>query len=690
MAEAAYWTGRYLERAEDMARVIAVHSETHFDLPVGEDVGWGPLLMIAGLQGTFDGPMESGLHVHGAVSASQESRIVRFLLTDRDNPSSILASLDAARSNLRTARSVVPREVWEVCNDLWLTLVRKPAGESPARSNMPETPIGQERDDRIWALRKVIAGCEHLNGVVWGTMQRDEALTFVRLGQQLERVDLTSRVLGVRAESLICSDKGATDDPCVEVRRTAVLRSLAAYQPFRRSTWTSMPTPWVAAGRGPNRRSEGLSMVHFVLHDGHFPRSVASCIGEALELAKSLPRNEQTVAAVNDSSMLLGEHAGRNMTSGELSAFSRELQAAVAAVHENILATYFPAGMSNSLHDPGSKADQANQGDCDEPTRTRIGVESTPRARVGDTIGPEMGKRIYRVRHTTTYEYEAPVEQSYNEAHLRPRDTEFQRCLHHALEVVPSVSAWSEHVDLYGNVVASFVVGGGFRVMRVTATSDVEVSTPATRKMTSGPPWETARMLVDADRLPQSRDARPFRMPSRLIPTSSKLAEYTAVSFIPGRPIVSATLDLCGRIHRDFAYDPGFTSVTTPLMEVFEHRRGVCQDFAHLAVGCLRSTGLAARYVSGYLETLPPPEAERRLGADASHAWASVFLPGWGWFDIDPTNNQVADDTYVTVAWGRDYQDVSPLRGSVEGGGSSHTLDVEVNVSRLNVQTAQS
>ncbi len=251
------------------------------------------------------------------------------------------------------------------------------------------------------------------------------------------------------------------------------------------------------------------------------------------------------------------------------------------------------------------------------------------------------------------------------------------------IEVDPPQSSWSEHLDVFGNTVAGFVVRGGFEHLTITATSRVLVADGEAPAVPGGPPWETARRLIDADRLPASADARRFRTPSRLVPGSPALAEYAAASFPPGRALVEGTLDLSSRIHRDFLYDPGFTSVTTPLLEMFEARRGVCQDFAHLAVGCLRSLGLAARYVSGYLETRPPPGQERLVGADASHAWASVYIPGWGWFDIDPTNDQIARDSYVTVGWGRDYWDVSPLRGSVEGGGGSHTLEVEVDVDRL-------
>jgi transglutaminase-like putative cysteine protease len=148
--------------------------------------------------------------------------------------------------------------------------------------------------------------------------------------------------------------------------------------------------------------------------------------------------------------------------------------------------------------------------------------------------------------------------------------------------------------------------------------------------------------------------------------------------------VLESASDLTSRIYREFAYEPGATSVTTPLLEVFEHRRGVCQDFAHLMIACVRSIGLAARYVSGYIETPPPSERDALVGSNASHAWAAVYLPGWGWVDFDPTNNQTATSSYVTTAWGRDYWDVSPLRGSVEGGGGSHRLHVSVEVERIN------
>ncbi len=283
--------------------------------------------------------------------------------------------------------------------------------------------------------------------------------------------------------------------------------------------------------------------------------------------------------------------------------------------------------------------------------------------------------------HTTTYEYDAPVEQSYNEAHLRPRNTEYQECLAYELVVDPAPTSRFESVDPFGNSVTTFIVQGGFDRLSVTATSDVVVS-PSPRPPT-GPPWESVRTMLEIDRQPSARDARRCRAPSRLVPTSTALAEFAQISFQPGRSLVESVQDLTDRIFTEFHYEPGFTSISTPLLEVFEQRRGVCQDFAHLMIGCIRSLGLAARYVSGYIETVPAPGQERLIGADASHAWASVYLPGWGWIDVDPTNDQFVAESYIITAWGRDYWDVSPLRGSVEGGGGSHRLDVAVDVTRV-------
>ena len=294
---------------------------------------------------------------------------------------------------------------------------------------------------------------------------------------------------------------------------------------------------------------------------------------------------------------------------------------------------------------------------------------------------------MYRIVHRTSYRYNAPVSRCRNEAHLRPRDTDRQQCLSSELIVEPTPTSWTERTDFFGNPVVAFAVDGPFDQLSVVSTSSVSVSgrepLPAT-----GPAWEQARDRLAADLSPEMLAAREFCFESPLVSTGRVVREYAEPSFVEGAPLVDAVTALTERIHADFVYDPGFTTVTTPVDEVLRHRRGVCQDFAHLAVGCVRSMGLAARYVSGYLETAPPPGEERLVGADASHAWLSVFVPGWGWLDLDPTNDKIVGPTYVTTAWGRDYADVSPLKGIVFGGGGSHSLDVAVDVRQVPPGTA--
>jgi transglutaminase-like putative cysteine protease len=196
---------------------------------------------------------------------------------------------------------------------------------------------------------------------------------------------------------------------------------------------------------------------------------------------------------------------------------------------------------------------------------------------------------------------------------------------------------------------------------------------------TQTPPWEEVRDQLARDRSPAWLDAFQFTFDSRYVLAAARYADYAANSFTPGRPILEAALDLTRRIHKAFVYDPRATTLATPVAEVFEKRRGVCQDFAHLMLACLRSLGLAVRYVSGYLSTVPPPGKERLVGADATHAWVSVFCGLGGWIDLDPTNDQIPADRHVLLAWGRDYDDVSPLKGVILGGGQ-HVVKVSVDV----------
>lgn len=285
----------------------------------------------------------------------------------------------------------------------------------------------------------------------------------------------------------------------------------------------------------------------------------------------------------------------------------------------------------------------------------------------------------YRVVHTTSYEYSQPVSLCHNEAHLSPRDCEYQRRLRHQLRIDPLPEVRTQREDYFGNTVAYFAVQEAHQQLTVTATSEVEFLPLARVEEADSPPWDQVRDRLMGDAGPEALAAREFLLDSPMVANSAALAEYARASFSPGRPLLQAARELMERIHSDFVYDPHFTTVATPLSEVMDHRRGVCQDFAHLAIGCLRSMGLPARYVSGYIESQPPPGGPRLVGADASHAWASVYVPGNGWVDFDPTNALLPTAVHITIAWGRDYSDVTPLKGVILGGGK-HTLSVAVDV----------
>jgi len=288
----------------------------------------------------------------------------------------------------------------------------------------------------------------------------------------------------------------------------------------------------------------------------------------------------------------------------------------------------------------------------------------------------------FRVHHVTRYVYAAPVSLCHSTAHLKPRETPFQRCMSAQVRVSPWPSVAREHRDFFGNRVNYFAVQQAHSTLEIAALSEVDVTAPLVPAPDSTLPWERVRKLLRRDTNPNCIAARIFTLPSPAVPREPLAREFARPSFTPGRPVLEAAVDLMARIHREFEYDPSFTTVATPLTTVLDHRRGVCQDFAHLAIAALRGLGLAARYVSGYLETLPPPGQAKLRGADASHAWFALFLPGHGWIDLDPTNNTFALEQHITTAVGRDYRDVTPVRGVFYGGGD-HELTVSVDVDRL-------
>ncbi len=289
----------------------------------------------------------------------------------------------------------------------------------------------------------------------------------------------------------------------------------------------------------------------------------------------------------------------------------------------------------------------------------------------------------YRVLHRTEYRYESEVSSSYGELYLLPRDDAGQVCLSSRVHIEPEPHNYRERTDFFGNRTAYFSVLEPHTRLTVTAESTVEVNRPGSLPMPVDQAWDTIRDRLRLDPADEVFDARGFVLASPKVVLSPAVAAYAAESFPVGRPLTEALTELVARIHTDFAYEPGATSVRTTLTELLECRKGVCQDFAHLAVGSLRSVGLAARYVSGYLETRPPPGRPRLVGADVSHAWASVFVPDAGWVDIDPTNNRFVSDRYVTTACGRDYGDVSPVKGVIYTESTKNELHVSVDVSPL-------
>ncbi len=294
-----------------------------------------------------------------------------------------------------------------------------------------------------------------------------------------------------------------------------------------------------------------------------------------------------------------------------------------------------------------------------------------------------MKSQLFQITHTTSYEYHAPVTVSHHLMRLTPRALTRQRLLEHDIEVHPTPAATNQRIDYFGNDVTFATIERTHRQLSVISRSRVAVSPAFIPDAGETPGWETVRGLCRGDRTASVLEATEFTFASPLVPVEPVFAEFAASAFEPGRPILDAVTDLTARIHREFKFDPTATTISTPLAEVLEKRRGVCQDFAHLQIACLRALGLPARYVSGYLETVPPPGQSKLVGSDASHAWLSFFCPGIGWMDVDPTNNLFPSMQHITLGWGRDYSDVSPVRGVILGAGK-HDLNVAVDVVSLN------
>lgn len=296
---------------------------------------------------------------------------------------------------------------------------------------------------------------------------------------------------------------------------------------------------------------------------------------------------------------------------------------------------------------------------------------------------------LLHVLHETAYNYTPPVKTAQHLAHLKPLDGPVQRLLSHRLVVDPAPAVQSEAVDLHGNTRTLFSLQGSHARLRVVAESTVE--TRAVPEPVHAMGWEAVRERMRYHRAAVYDPAAEFAFASPYVPRHEDFIAYAHASFGAGRPLLEAARELTHRIHEDFEYVAFATDASTPALESLALRKGVCQDFAHVMLGCLRSMGLPARYVSGYLLTHPPAGQPRLVGADASHAWVAVYLPGADgpgeWVELDPTNDRLAGEDYVRLAMGRDYSDVSPIRGVIHGG-ANHTLRVAVTVTPLDEEEA--
>ncbi len=291
----------------------------------------------------------------------------------------------------------------------------------------------------------------------------------------------------------------------------------------------------------------------------------------------------------------------------------------------------------------------------------------------------------FHIVHTTEYQYSDSVLASWQLARLTPRELPWQTLNAHRLELEPHPDMRESCSDYFGNVLTRFSLQGAHSYLKVSAVSYVSVLRHAPETSLISPPWEQVRdVMRQVGIKPHEFDestslAQSFCLSSGLVPLHASLREYAQRSFTPQRRWFECVHELMHRLHEDFSFDTQATTVTTPVLQVLEQRRGVCQDFAHLMIACLRSLGLPARYISGYIQTFTTPGAERLQGADASHAWVGAYCPNLGWIEFDPTNAKLADTEFITLAWGRDFSDVTPLRGVIFGGGNQ-VLNVGVSV----------
>lgn len=294
---------------------------------------------------------------------------------------------------------------------------------------------------------------------------------------------------------------------------------------------------------------------------------------------------------------------------------------------------------------------------------------------------------IYTIYHSTRFVYQHEVGFSHNLIRLQPRDTEIQKVLNFDLTIEPFATEIEPYEDFFGNHLHHLLIREPHTILSVAAQSRVEINFNSLERLQENTDRVVALTFAQAQErmmflTPEIIEAKQFSLKSPLLPiASAEIIKYALESIKPERSLYEGIIEFMGRIFSDFSFVSGFSDLSTPVERVFSEKKGVCQDFAHFALTALRGVGLCVRYMSGYIETTPPEGREKLFGSDASHAWFSVFFPGFGWFDFDPTNNMVPLDQHILLGFGRDYSDISPMQGVVIGSGSSH-LGVMVDVSR--------
>lgn len=290
-----------------------------------------------------------------------------------------------------------------------------------------------------------------------------------------------------------------------------------------------------------------------------------------------------------------------------------------------------------------------------------------------------QGTVVYDVSHRTTYRYSTPVALSHHVLHLTPRSSPSQICHRSALSITPTPSAHATGVDYFGNPVAFITLQNQHKELLLHARSVIEVLPTERPDPASTMAWDAIFERLSGDTSDEALDALQYAFETPQTLATDEIRRFAERLFPPARPVLAGTLALTDALHRELTFDTTATTVSTPLADVWRSRRGVCQDFAHLQIACLRALRIPARYVSGYILTRPPEGKDKLVGADASHAWLSVWCPGDGWVDVDPTNNVWVGHEHATLAWGRDYSDISPVNGAIFGGGA-HAIQVGVDM----------